>query len=130
MNGRSGGDTQRPLNSNCCERPTCEIAPFEIKALSAALAHPCAEPKNETAAPAGPRNGGKTYAAKASNFQAVEYVGHGLRATENVPSRATLARKFPKLKINRLTWRWIDDATGARGDDVRSLLAFLAEGAR
>lgn len=46
-----------------------------------------------------------------------------------IPSRAALARRFPKLKINRLSWRWCDDASGARGDDVESLIAFLEGGA-
>lgn len=47
-----------------------------------------------------------------------------------LPSRATLARKWPALKINRFTGRWRDDASGASGADVASLLAFLGEGAR
>jgi hypothetical protein len=47
-----------------------------------------------------------------------------------LPSRATLARKWPALKINRLTGRWVDDSSGARGDDITSLLAFLGESAR
>jgi hypothetical protein len=47
-----------------------------------------------------------------------------------LPSRATLARKWPALKINRLSGRWVDDASGAKGDDITSLLAFLGEGAR
>ncbi|PPC88959.1 MAG: hypothetical protein CTY36_16270 [Methylocystis sp.] len=47
-----------------------------------------------------------------------------------LPSRATLARKWPALKINRFTGRWRDDASGAIGADVASLLAFLGEGAR
>jgi len=85
--------------------------------------------KTETAVPAGPRNGGKTF-AKASNFHGSEYVGYGLGAIPNMPSRAALARKWPKLRINRLTWRWRDDASGAYGSDVASLLAFLGEGAR
>jgi hypothetical protein len=45
-----------------------------------------------------------------------------------LPSRATLARKWPRLKINRLTWHWRDDATGANGSDFESLRAFLAWG--
>ena len=45
-----------------------------------------------------------------------------------IPSRAVLARRFPRLKINRLTWHWRDDATGAKGDDVVSLLAFINGG--
>ncbi|MGD9541205.1 hypothetical protein [Methylocystis sp.] len=51
----------------------------------------------------------------------------GLNLKE-IPSRATLARRWPSLKVNRLTWRWVDDATGAKGDDLQSLLAFLNEG--
>ncbi|PWB90920.1 hypothetical protein C5688_08640 [Methylocystis sp. MitZ-2018] len=47
-----------------------------------------------------------------------------------LPSRATLARKWPALKINRKSGRWCDDASGAKGEDLQSLLAFLAEGAR
>lgn len=47
-----------------------------------------------------------------------------------LPSRATLARKWPALKINRFTGRWRDDASGAPGADVASLLAFIGEGAR
>jgi hypothetical protein len=48
---------------------------------------------------------------------------------KELPSRATLARRWPRLRINRLTWRWVDDASGARGDDLRSLLSYLGEGA-
>ena len=50
--------------------------------------------------------------------------------TENpeIPSRAALARKWPKLRLNRFTGAWRDDATGARGSDVASLRAFLAWG--
>jgi len=47
-----------------------------------------------------------------------------------LPSRATLAKKWPTLRINRFTGRWRDDASGATGADVASLLAFLGEGAR
>lgn len=43
-----------------------------------------------------------------------------------LPSRAAPARKWPRLRINRLTWRWRDDASGAFGADVASLLAFIA----
>jgi hypothetical protein len=82
----------------------------------------------ETAVPAGPRNGGKTF-AKASNFQASEYASRGFGATPNLPSRATLGRRWPALKINRYTGRWRDDASGANGLDIASLLAFLEGGA-
>lgn len=46
-----------------------------------------------------------------------------------IPPRAVLARRWPALKINRLSWRWCDDRTGARGADRESLLEFLAKGA-
>jgi hypothetical protein len=57
----------------------------------------------------------------------------GLHSSDNtslanlkaLPSRATLARKWPKLRLNRYTGTWIDDASGARGDDFESLRAFL-----
>jgi hypothetical protein len=49
---------------------------------------------------------------------------------QSLPSRATLARKWPRLRINRLSGRWADDATGARGDDFESLLDFLREAGR
>jgi hypothetical protein len=45
-----------------------------------------------------------------------------------LPSRATLARRWPCLRVNRLTGRWRDDASGAHGDDLGSLLVFLNEG--
>ena len=44
-----------------------------------------------------------------------------------IPSKATLARHFPALRINRYTGAWRDDASGAKGDDVESLLIFLRE---
>jgi hypothetical protein len=46
-----------------------------------------------------------------------------------VPSRAALARRWPKLRVNRLTYQWIDEASGERGYSQSSLLAFL-NGAR
>jgi hypothetical protein len=49
---------------------------------------------------------------------------------KELPSRARLARRWPGLRINRLTWCWHDDATGAKGEDLLSLLAFLSEGSR
>jgi len=82
------------------------------------------DPGNETAARLAEAGGSKTN-VKASNFRQAEYVGAGLSASRKVPSRATIARKWPALKINRLTWRWVDDASGARGDDLFSLLQFL-----
>lgn len=47
-----------------------------------------------------------------------------------LPSRATLARRWPSLRLNRFTGAWRDDATGAHGADVVSLLEFIREGAR
>ncbi len=49
---------------------------------------------------------------------------------KELPSRATLARNWPGLRVNRLTWRWRDVATGAKGEDLQSLLCFLSEGSR
>lgn len=46
---------------------------------------------------------------------------------QQIPSRAVLARKWPSLKLNRYTGAWRDDATGARGDDVETLLAVSRE---
>lgn len=47
-----------------------------------------------------------------------------------LPSRAALARRWPRLRVNRLSWRWRDDATGARGDSIETLVVFLGERAR
>jgi hypothetical protein len=110
--------------------------------------------KKQTAAQGvGAQRGGKTE-VKAANFRDADYVRDGLCAIAKstcphagliggpesqssetfnprlLPSRATLARKWPALKINRFTGRWRDDASGASGADVASLLAFLGEGAR
>lgn len=49
---------------------------------------------------------------------------------QELPSRASLARRWPGLRVNRLTWRWRDDASGRGGDNIESLLAFLSEGGR
>jgi hypothetical protein len=45
-------------------------------------------------------------------------------------SRAALARRWPSLRFNRYTGAWRDDATGAKGDNIESLRAFLSEGGR
>lgn len=45
----------------------------------------------------------------------------------SLPSRATLARRSPGLKVNRLTGAWRDDASGAKGDTIESLRIFLSE---
>lgn len=55
---------------------------------------------------------------------------HGESVSSPLPSKSALARKWPKLHVNRYTGRWRDDASGARGDDLKSLLTFLGEGAR
>lgn len=47
---------------------------------------------------------------------------------KKIPSRQMLARRWPRLRVNRLTWRWREDGSGAKGDDVESLLAFLEKG--
>jgi hypothetical protein len=86
-------------------------------------------PKTEIAARLGEPDGDKSI-KKASNLQAEGYSDYKSNAIEKLPNRATLARKWPALRINRLTWRWRDDASGARGDDITSLIAFLGEGAR
>uniref|UniRef100_UPI0025F8794E hypothetical protein n=1 Tax=Methylocystis sp. TaxID=1911079 RepID=UPI0025F8794E len=46
---------------------------------------------------------------------------------QGLPNRATLARCWPGLRVNRLTWRWVDVASGRRGDSIETLLAFLGE---
>ena len=63
---------------------------------------------------------------KASNLQSRDYAAACLSAIAKLPSRATLARLFPRLRINRLTWRWCDDASGAHRADAASLLTFIA----
>jgi hypothetical protein len=85
------------------------------------------EPEKQTAAPTGIGSGGKIQ-AKAANFRKSEYVGAGPSAITKLPSRAVLARRFPKLRLNRFTGAWCDDASGAHGRDVGSLLAFLEQG--
>lgn len=59
-----------------------------------------------------------------------ENSSHAIAPQEQIPSRATLARRFPRLRLNRFNGKWADDATGAKGDDLKSLLAFLREGGR
>lgn len=46
-----------------------------------------------------------------------------------LPSRSTLARRWPALRLNRYTGAWRDDASGAKGADVASLLSYIG-GAR
>lgn len=47
-----------------------------------------------------------------------------------LPSRATLAPRWPGLRVNRLTHRWVDDSSGASGADIPPLRALLGEGVR
>lgn len=47
------------------------------------------------------------------------------RMMSALPSRAELARRWPRLRVNRLTFKWVDDESSAKGDDLASLLAFL-----
>jgi hypothetical protein len=62
----------------------------------------------------------------------------GLHSSDNtslenlkaLPSRATLARRFPRLRVNRFTGAWRDDASGKRGDTIDSLRAYIAEASR
>ena len=103
--------------------------PIEKQGVFGTSPKPAPAVKNETAARLGEAGGGENE-VKAGNFQAQGYVGAGFSAIAKLPSRATLARKWPKLHINRLTWRWRDDASGAWGDDFESLLVFLGERAR
>lgn len=49
---------------------------------------------------------------------------------QQLPSRAVLARRWPRLRINRLSGRWVDDASGGKGDTFESLLALLSAGGR
>uniref|UniRef100_UPI0025FEAEAD hypothetical protein n=1 Tax=Methylocystis sp. TaxID=1911079 RepID=UPI0025FEAEAD len=52
---------------------------------------------------------------------------HRASPPQEFPPRATLARCWPGLRVNRLTWRWVDVASGRRGDSIETLLAFLGE---
>ncbi len=47
-----------------------------------------------------------------------------------IPGKAALARRFPRLRVNRLSGRWRDEATGERGDDFASLATFISGGRR
>ena len=78
-------------------------------------------------------NAARAAPARAVRDPQIEHTGRRLNSqntkagtlSQSIPSKSTLARRFPKLKINRLTWRWVDDASGAKGDDIASLTAFL-----
>ncbi|HEY8067077.1 MAG TPA: hypothetical protein VIF40_20480 [Methylosinus sp.] len=52
------------------------------------------------------------------------------RQNTRVPSRAALARKWPRLRVNRMSWAWIDEASGERGYTQASLLEYLRKEAR
>ncbi|MFZ3181648.1 MAG: hypothetical protein WA156_15905 [Methylocystis silviterrae] len=69
-------------------------------------------------------------AAGAALNKKSSHTSYGASPHENqaIPSRATLSRRFPALRINRYTGAWRDDASGAKGDDVVSLLAFINGG--
>ncbi|RNJ50291.1 hypothetical protein D1O30_12470 [Methylocystis hirsuta] len=47
-----------------------------------------------------------------------------------LPNKAALARKWPFLRVNRLSGRWRDDATGASGAGLESLLSYLSTSGR
>jgi hypothetical protein len=53
------------------------------------------------------------------------YGQKALDLVRKLPSKAVLEKRWPGLRINRLTHRWADDATGARGDDLASLVEYL-----
>ena len=57
-------------------------------------------------------------------------ISTSLENLKALPSRAVLARRWLRLLLNHYTGAWLDDATGARGDDIKSLLVFLFEGGR
>jgi hypothetical protein len=59
-----------------------------------------------------------------------EIADHRPAEQPKIPSRAVLAQRFPSLKVNRLSWRWCDDRTGQRGDDLASLSRYLGEARR
>ncbi|MGD9543546.1 MAG: hypothetical protein AB7F41_10680 [Methylocystis sp.] len=111
-------------------RQTEGYAPTDFPGVFQPLSNRDGPPQKQTAVQgAGSRHGG-LHQQKAANFHQSEYVGAGRSAIAKLPSRAKLARKWPTLRINRLTWRWRDDASGAKGDDLQSLLVYLGEGAR
>lgn len=78
-----------------------------------------------------PRNAGSD-PQECRKLAAVDNLNHKPSAPnlKELPSRAALARRWPSLKVNRYTGAWRDDASGARGDDIQSLRAFLGDGGR
>lgn len=44
---------------------------------------------------------------------------------DSLPAKAVLARKWPGLRINRMTGRWHDEASGSKGEGFDTLLAFI-----
>lgn len=104
--------------------------PLEKQGVFGTSPKPAPPVQNETATPGEDRSGGEIEMKGVENLQAEGYSPHWPNASAKLPNKAALARKWPALKINRLTWRWCDDASGAKGADLGSLLAFLGEGAR
>lgn len=72
--------------------------------------------------------------ARCESFAKVELGERlGTKAVEllrGLPSKAVLEKRWPKLRINRLTGRWHDEATDERGDNIESLLTYLGGAAR
>jgi uncharacterized protein YqiB (DUF1249 family) len=58
---------------------------------------------------------------------AIEIAQHRPADQYKIPPRAVLARRWPKLRINRFTGKWLDEKTGRRGDDLASLSRYLGE---
>ncbi len=83
-----------------------------------------------------PTNAATPAPAVSGNGRRLDLLGRPIKSetttetntSQRLPSRTTLARRWPGLRINRLNYRWVDDATGAKGDDIESLLAFLNTG--
>ncbi|OAI30979.1 hypothetical protein A1351_06730 [Methylosinus sp. R-45379] len=57
-----------------------------------------------------------------------ENIAPTLEPQSKIPSRAVLARRWPRLRLNRYSGHWLDEASGRRGDDLASLARYL-EGA-
>jgi len=84
--------------------------------------------ENKTAGNSAKVAGGEIKTKASQNLQTTDYAAPVHLATAKIPSRATLARRFPRLRVNRFTGSWRDFATGAHGRDIASLLAFLEQG--
>lgn len=58
-------------------------------------------------------------------------IAHSVPSVQaKIPPRAVLARRWPKLRVNRFTGRWLDEKTGRRGEDLTSLSRYLEEARR